>query len=239
MNAFVGNSGVVAAALSLPPPENSLDFDGASDHLTMSNADWGPYDRTQFSIIFSVYFNTLAAFSTVTLFAKGDGSGGEIRVDYDVGNNEIEIRTRDTSNTFKTDAVSVTLNTGQFYHFKLDFNGNLATATDRMSLSLDGALQTFEDGTAWSAELQTGTEIASIGARNTASNKVDALIHQFTFVSGNNPATADVYADGAPKNTANLSGLWSRLGAEVDAVTDDVRPNWTNNGSVGVTVSAP
>lgn len=225
-------------AAVLPLPENSLDFDGATDYLTMSSADWGPYDRTQFSIMFSVKFNSLSS-GTGTLFSKGDGSGGEIRIDYDRSNSELDIRTRNSSNAFTSDFVSFTPVIGQWYFFKLDFNGGIVTATDRMGLSIDGVDQSFNGSVAWPTELQTGTEDASLGGRITGSLLSNVTIHQFTFVSGENPATADVYADGSPKSTEEISGLWSRLSADVDAVTDDVRPDWTNNGTVSVVASAP
>lgn len=227
-------------------PGSSLRF-GTLDGLTMSDTDWGSYNRTQFSIIFSAFIPNSSG--RAEIFGKGSPSTPsdlEFYLIMNTGSGNIDLELRDSSNTTTTlgsFAVSGGISASTWYAVQLDYDGNLGTAADRVTVRVNDTDLTPNGTYSWPSAINNTSNDVYLGellsTGGTANANVD--LHQFTFITGSNPAHADVFdgSAGKLKNTALLSDIHSRLPATVDAVSDDERPDWTDNGGVTTIASAP
>ena len=233
---FAGGAGNLAI--------KSLEF-GTNDYLSMSNANWGTYDRTQFSIIGSVY---VISGSICEVFTRGLTGGAllglEISVIFNLGGGIVTVQVRNAGNNTTTTGafpVSGGISTGTWYAYKIDYDGGQATAADRMIVTVNNSTVSPAGSYSWPTELNATTNSTYIGDNPVTADTSNCRIFQPTFISGSNPSNSSVFngTDGKIYNTAAFTGLYSRIGGKLTPEDDDVRPDWTNNGGVVISGDVP
>jgi len=229
------SKGIAAAAADGGLPYQSLEFDGSSDYLSMSDANYGAYDREKFGVAFSVKPDnvTTGAFIMAHELGIADRSW---RIE--VNNGALEIRCS-PGGTFD---ISSIITVGSWQSFLLYYDSANPTAGDRMRLWKDGVEQTASSYTAPTVAVNDISVDVTIGARSGGVGKFNGLIFQPTFFSGALPEPSDVFdgTAGKLKNLVGLAGAKSLIGAESDVTTDSIlAASWTNNGSVTINSEVP
>ena len=220
-------------------PTKSLSFNGTSNYLSLTNSNWGAYNRQKFAIAASIY--PTATTSEYSIIRKDSTA-------------EMVLRTMSSGRLSFRVAVG-----GSFYNIVSQNNGitagawnailvwcDLAQATDTNRLRMwinNTEITSFSAATypAQNSSVDTTTSDVSIGARTTAANYFNGLIFQPTFFSGTNPSASSVFDGSAGKLKAlsGLSGAYSLLDAST-ATYDLVKAtNWTNTNSVTTSTSVP
>lgn len=229
------------AAIAGNVPSDSLSFNGSSAYLTMSDANFGAYDRARFAIAGAF---RLDAISGTHILMRHRGGFGTFAFDFYVGfNGSITfIASQDGSGGGgQFDAAASTIATNTWYAFLLHYDSAHVTSGERLKLWLNGSAVAASSYSAPSAAIYNSSADLSIGASSSGAGLVDGLIYQPTFFSGALPAPADVFdgTAGKLKNLSVLSGAHSSLDAST-ATNDVIRASdWTNNGSVGTSATTP
>lgn len=224
-------------------PLYSLDFErGSSQYLSMSDANFGAYDKAKWAISVWVKFETSA---NSVICSHGDNGTGQRAFDIRLnGTSKIDITTSSDGSTANgrlvtTDSFS---STADWYHILIWYDSANATAGDRMRLWVNGVeVTSFTTDTNPSAAVFNSTEAVRIGANASVTTFFDGLIYQFAFFSGVLPTISQVYNAGAPKDLSTISGLYAALNATGNSVVaDDVlSADWTNNNTVITSTTKP
>lgn len=221
-------------------PWGSLDFDGSGAYLSMSDADFGSYDITNFGFAMSFVPDVSSSMYLLSKWNSAAIAEREFELQFNPIGNTLLLRLRGSAGS--SDYItSGSFSTGTWHHLLVlvDFasgvtimrNGSSVLAT---SSSLSGVGSAVNTGP---AEIRIGQRSDSSGP----SNSLNGLINQFAFFSGTLPDPADVFdADGKLKNLRNLTGLYSFIPATDDVVSDAIlATDWTNNGSVTISTDKP
>lgn len=221
-------------------PYNSLEFDGLTDYLTMSNANWGSYNRDKFAIAGAIKTDSIAANLVMEKYlAANNTTDREFAVIAD-GNNLLRFFAYTNSQNARFYSTT-TLDTTNWFAFLIYFDRNNATAADKIRMWINGSEETASSFMEPTDSIKTTTADVRIGG-DLVAGKWDGLIYQPTFFSGTLPDPADVFdgTAGKLKDLSALSGVYSHVGAESDAVTDSIlATDWTNNGTVTINESVP
>lgn len=238
MTALFGNSGVIASAgIASGVAVASLEFDGSTDSLQMSNTNFGSYTRTKFAIAGSIYPD---AFGGRVITSKGDSAG--TREWYISGGGTGSINFDNSTCAFNSS--NGVLSTGAWNSFLIYYDSANATSGDRIKIWVNNAAITPSFYLAPSAAVPTTTDPMMVGAQlssGSPATRYDGLIYQFTFFDNVLPSTTDVFdgSAGKLKDLSLIAGAKSLLDG-VTAVSDFfLATDWTNNGSVTTNASKP
>jgi len=224
-------------------PYQSLSFDGSTDYLSMSNANWGSFDLEKFAIT-GAFFTSDAAQDGV-LQARYASSAAR-QWDILISSNRLRFSAYNVgaSKAALFDS-GVTLSNNTWYSYLIHFDSANATQADRVKVWINGAVDTpstYEQWTDISLGVDAETIDSEIGSRAGGGLKFQGLIHQPTFFSGTLPTAASVFSgtSGKLKDLAGLTGAYSLIGAEANPITDQIlATDWTNNGTVTVSADTP
>jgi len=224
-------------------PYQSLSFDGSTDYLSMSNANWGSFNLTKFAIA-GAFFTSDAAQDGV-LQARYASSAAR-QWDILISSNRLRFSAYNVgASTSALFDSGVTLSNNTWYSYLIHFDSANATQADRVKVWINGAVDTpssYEQWTDISVGVDAETIDSEIGSRQGGGLKFQGLIHQPTFFSGTLPTAASVFSgtSGKLKDLAGLTGAYSLIGAEVNAVADVIKSaDWTNNGTVTTSSTVP
>ncbi len=230
----------VGKVTGVAKPTRSLSFVAASvQWLSMSDTDWGAFDRAKWTI--SVWIKRSSTGTLQTVFSKFT-TVPLINIFFGLGDN-ISFRTRDGA-TSRTNTSNETLtDTGSFHNLVFWYDSANATAGLRKRAWLDGTELTWASSNDPTAQIDSGTDAVQWGSQqNDGTAAVDALLYEPCFFSSTNPTAASIYNGGVPVSVAAFPGLWSLLNTNAtDALTlDYVRAAaWTNNNTVTKSVTIP
>ncbi len=223
------------------PVSGSLNFNGTTQYLSQSDANFGAITATKFAIALSLRLDTLAA--TAPIYAKMDVvTGGQRSFAFVIGssgNLNIELSGDGTTRTlaFNTAINEVVVNT--WYAFLIHYDGG-AAAANRVLVWKNGSAVTNTSVQTPPTSIFDGTTPVTIAAHANASQFADGLIYSAAFFDNVLPAAADVFdgSAGKLKNLSAISGLKSLLTGST-ATDDFLLVDWTNNGTVTTSGTVP
>lgn len=233
---------VTSPPLTSSLPEFALDFEASSNqHMSMSSANWGAYNRSQFAI--SVWVKRETNNTLQLICGKRDSaSGADIEFQlYFQSNGKLDFFTYGSASTVngRLRTTATYTDTANYYHILIHFDKDNATAGDRMRMWVNGAeVAAFDIDTNPTLDAFTTTEDMRIGH---TSSTFDGLIYQCAFFSGSLPAIGDVYDSGSPVDVSELDGLYSLLDVDGGTITNDAirSASWTNNNGVTSSTDIP
>ena len=237
--------GVVPAYTSAPTlPTRSIDFEaGSTQHLSMSDANFGAYDRAKWAI--SVWFKLESIGTNRPIMSQFGGAGNRaFRILFNTGNKLTAFISQDGSNNDSDFITTATYtDTTAYHHLLFHYDSANATAGNRIRLWVDGAeVVTFDLKTNPTAAVFDSTADMQVGAETVSlAGYFDGLIYQFGFFSGSLPIIGQVYNAGAPIDISGLTGLYSYLSVAGNSVVADgvLVADWTNNGTAISSVVIP
>lgn len=233
---------ITTQALSTGLPYKSLDFDGSSDYLSISNANFGTYDANKFAIALSFYRNSDGTFDA--LYSKFGTSGSR---DFFVllgTTSKLQIQVNHSGTTLDGYiTTTATFGVATWYAMLFHWDFNNATSGDRMRLWINNAEVTaFDHDTAPTTGHTITSQQVEIGNTVASGRYFDGLIYQPTFFSGVLPSPADVFngSSGKLKDLSGLSGVHSHVGGIVSPTSDTIlSADWTNQGTVTTSSTTP
>lgn len=220
---FVGGGGV-----------KSLDFErSSSQYLSISDTDFGSFDRAKFAI--SLWYKRESTAASMGLYSQAKG----FRLEFAAAG-QLTFRGLDSGGASigELQTTATYTDTASWHHVMAHWDSANATAGDRMRLWHDGSeITSFGTDTNPSASVNNSTDIVNIG-RDDSSAYYDGLLHQVAFFSGSLPAIGDVYDSGLVDITG-VTGLKSlKYGNNV--VADNILANaWTSNNTVTLSDDTP
>lgn len=226
-------------------PLKSIDFElSSAQYVSISDANWGSYDRNKFAISFWIKRESIGITSFVCAKGTGNTSGTrEFRIGF-LNTNKLQITVDCSDGSSATLLTTATYaSTSDWIHVLFWFDAANGTSGDRMRLWVDGTEVTaFDTDTAPNAGLATIGGDTRVGA-NISTNYFDGLVYQWAFFSGSLPAVTDLRdaSTGKPKSVIGLPGLKSVLDVEGDVVTHDgkLASAWTNNNTAVASATIP
>lgn len=240
MSFFYFFSGSASSGSSGPP--DSLEFDGSSDYLSMSNANWGAYDRSKFALAGAFYLTNTT--STHTIYARySNASAAQREFIFQVSGTKLLVQ-RNIS-TFPQVIMSTgsgIFTSGQWYSYLYYYDSANPVLADTQRLWINGSeITAFDTKVTSLSALNTGDNLTTIGYETLFGGYLNGLLYQPTFFSGSLPASADVFngTSGKLKDLSGLTGVHSLLDAST--ATNDVilATDWTNNGTVTTSATIP
>ena len=196
----------------------------------MSNANFGAFDRDIFCFSAMVRASSLAGGVGLTsqsnAFNIKFDAGGNLRVDFGTAGAGLPYSLITTA----------TYSATTWYHVYIIWDGQNATADDRMRVFVDGTEVTSFSSRSNppQASLHNSSSDIRLGADDDLTYH-DGQIYQPAFFSGAIPAASSLFANGKPKNVKALSGLHSTLQTRSNIILENdavLATNWTNNNTV-------
>lgn len=222
-----------------PIPRLSHSFNSAAfEYLSMSNADWGAYDRAKFAL--SIWVSPISDSSDRPFYSKGDNTTNEFLCHVNNGGN---VQFSGNAGGAFNLVTTATISNSTYTHLMFHYDSANGTADDRIKIWIAGSeVTTFDARLNPSAAVPTTTGEARVGKSSntpaTVGNHYDGLLFQTGFFSGSLPAIGDVFDSGV-KDISEVAGLYSLLDPDASIVTDTKRPNWTNNNNVTTSTTVP
>ncbi len=238
----------------LPPiglPTRSLSFTSASSQsLSISNANWGSYNRAKFAV--SLWFKRQTDGANQALLVKGDNSSGTTEFDIRLlSSNALDIKVYDGSGGVGVLRTNNAFTSGIWHQMLFWYDSSNSTAGDRMKLWTNGSEETsFSVDTNPTLPAATTSQPVGYGvldAGGTPSQFMNGLIYQPAFYSGVLPTISQVWVDlgggnqGA-RDVSGISGLYSLLNTDATTSLEDdyvLSANWTNTNTVIKSVTIP
>jgi hypothetical protein len=189
-----------------------------------------------FSISCWVKANTSADGEILGTFTS---AGNMIGLNFAVSSNVISISVRNGPVTYSSH--SATLNTGQWYHVVMVFDGTQGTATDRIKAYLDGSNVARSGGSGTNPTTSnTSTKSFDIGGLRDASVYRDVYMDEVAIFDYSLDASqvSSIYNSGVPTDLDNTSGVtapihWWRMGdGDTYPTITDVGTTGGNNGTM-------
>jgi hypothetical protein len=219
---------------------NSLVF-GAGQYLSLSNANFGSYTRSKFAIFLSFRRLKTNSGTNQNFVCKGTGgTGANDEFMFRFNADKMTFRVSDgagTTGELSTTATYTSLSTK--YNVLLHFDGNNATAGDRMRMWINST----SEETSFSADtnptfttVPSGSSDIVIGADSSGASPANAVLYEFAFFDNVLPTFASLAdaSTGALINQQGASGLKSLIRPSRDSAVDDLilTTDWTNNNGV-------
>ncbi len=227
-------------------PTHSLSLNGSSQYLSMSDANFGAYDRAKFAIAGAINLDVVSGDRTIIAQRNASGEVAFTIQTTNAGALETLFSENGVSPSQSLNRTSGSLITsGNWFAFLIHYDSANSTSGDRIKLWVNGSLQTPAGYIAPTAAVYNSSSDISVGARlaSPASLYLDGLIYSLGFFSAALPAPTDVFdgTAGKVKSFTGLAGLHSLLDvAAGSVVADAVRASdWTNNGTVTASSSVP
>jgi hypothetical protein len=221
-------------------PFNSLDFEASlSQSLSISNADWGSYNREKFAISGYLYRETDGVTQNI-LFKGTSSSNAEFAVYIDSSNRLVFYTYKgDGTNTNGNLISTTTIGAGGFVQFLLHYDSTNATPGNRMRMWINAVEETvFNTDVNPTEAAYTNTEDVVVGG---GVSPLDGKLYQLTFYDDYLPSIGEVTDSGSPISVSGVEGIKSCLAGSGGDVTDDtvLTSNWTNNNGVSINASIP
>jgi len=215
----------------------------ASQYLSMTDANFGEYDKAKFAISAWVKrASTVTGFRQGIYTQMGSGANDAFELFFE---NPGELTFNTTGGGGQLSTTAVYNDTANYHHFLAHYDSANTTPNDRMRLWYDGTeITTFTARLNPSAAVNNSTSPIIVGAgSNGLSSWFDGLMYQVAFFSGSLPAVSVLRSTitGKPLNITGVAGLWSLLDVASGAVTSDyvLAANWSNNNGVLASGDAP
>ena len=218
-------------------PTASLDFDGSTDYLTLTNTNWGTFNRQKGAVAMS-FKTPSTGTATQVLFWKGSCIAVRLLA------RKMNLRITSGTHYQLTTPDPTVDQDNTWYAVLVMWDTTQATESDRAQMWINGTRQTSfvtEQYPPQNNSLNDNTNAVSVGAESGGANKWNGQIFQLTYFDGVNPNPSDVFdgSSGKLKALSGIGGAYSLLDAST-ATYDLVKAtNWTNNGSVTTSSSVP
>lgn len=229
-------SGFNVGGGGLPYPYQSLNLVRASSQsLTMTNTNFGSRSRNTFAI--SGYIKLASLGNNQPIISQDNGSNqlsfivsidSSNRLDFGVSNNG-------ANTSFGRLVTNTTCSVNVWYQFMIHYDGNNATAGNRMRMWLNGDEQTsFATDTNPNGDVFNSTGPYNIGGLG---DFFDGKIAALTVYDNSLPSIAEVYYTD-PRVVTGAKSLLDVAGGDV---TSDyfLATNWTNNNGVTASMDMP
>lgn len=229
-------------------PSKSLSFiAGNSQYLSMSQANFGAWNRFKFAISTWVNISNFAA-SNQSIFSQNTIDLVFVlqidtlnRIDFATSTNNTSYNARQVTSS------TALINPGIWTHVLVWYDSANSTAGDRMRMWVNGTeITSFNTDTNPSAPVtnvnNSGSAPLNISRYGTGSDDFfGGLKYQQAFFSGTLPDISTVYNSGHPMNISGLAGLQSVLDCASGVVTHDgiLGTAWTNNNTVTYSSNIP
>lgn len=219
----------------------SLSFDGSTQYLSMSDANFGSYNLSKLTI--SLWWK-LSSNATRHFIAQGTGAASDAftvllqsdKIEWNVSDGASYAAGRLVTTSSFTDTTS-------WHHLLLWWDVANGTANDRMKMWIDGTeITSFGTRVNPSVAMNNSTSAITIGANAAGGQKFAGYIYQPLVVSNVLVPISSLWDGGKPKDARSLSGLYSLLDTNIkDALEDDyvLSTNWTNNGTITKSTIVP
>lgn len=228
----------------LAVPAKSISFVAASSQfLSMSDANFGAYDRAKFAI--STWVKRSSISSTQMIYAHTDGGTSRAFDIFFLGDDTIRFRTSQDGSAIAGDLITTATytSTSAFYHLLFWYDSANGTAGDRMRMWVNGSEVTSftTDANPTAAIFNSTADICISSQTNPVSSPFNGLQYQTSFFSGTLPNISTLYNAGSPKDVVGLTGLWSTLDVAGGVVTHDgvIATAWTNNAAATASSTIP
>lgn len=224
-------------------PDYSIDFEaGSSQYLSMSDANFGSYDKAKWAV--SVWYKRESTGANMGIFCQDESAGQRAFNIIFNSTSKIRVRTYQDGTNVAGDIITTATytDTSAYHHILFWYDSANATAGNRMRLWHDGTEVTvFDTDTNPTAAVHDSTGIVTVGAQGIPSNYFDGLLFQTAFFSGTLPAIGDVYDAGAPVDITGLTGLYAYLDVAGGSVVSDgvLSTDWTNNNTAVNSTTKP
>lgn len=248
MTIAVATSGVCGASSNVPgTPSSSLNFVAASSqYLSMTDANFGAFNRALFSYNAWYKFNTIpsVAGNNMVLIAQQDAAGVDVSFQIKLNSsNKVDIfvfSAGDGSAFGRLTTTASFASTSAWHHLLFWYDSANATAGNRMRLWMDGVeITAFDNDINPTAAAYNSVTPVQVGALHSDSWFMDGKIYQQAFRSGSLSNISDVYNAGHPVALTEAF-YWSILDAAGGDVTHDKwLPNWINNNIVTASSTIP
>jgi hypothetical protein len=232
------------SASSASVPSQSISLASASSQwLTMSDANFGAYDRAKWA--YSGWVTRASISTQQTIYAQYDSAGNRAFQIYFDPDNTLRILCSEDgtygAGNLATTATYTT--TGTYMHILFWYDSANGTSGDRMRLWVNGAeITAFGVDTAPTGAVFNSTGVVTVGAQTSGgASPYNGLIYQASFFSGTLPAIGTVYNAGAAVSLTGATGLWSTLDVAGGDVTSDevLAAAWTNNNAAIASSTIP
>lgn len=224
------------------PVKGSLEFDGSTDYLAISDANFGAITANKFAIALSFRLDTLSGtapiYSKMNVVTSGQRSfrfaiGGS-------GNLQIELSSDGAARPAIFNTAINEVVTGTWYAFLIHYDGAQGTPANRITVWKNNSLVTNTSAINPPTSIFDGNLDVTIGADSNASQFVDGLIYSAAFFDNALPAAVDVFdgSAGKLKDLSGIAGLKSLLTGST-ATDDYLLTDWTNAGTVTTSATVP
>lgn len=209
--------------------EKSLLFDGVNEYVDCGVVS--ALNATQnLSISCWVKINSSTAEQFIGTFT---GAGNAIWIRHDVAGNSWRGSVQNGSASYSD--FGSTINTSQWYHVVMVYDGTQGTATDRVKIYVDGSSLTRTGGSGTLPTITlTATKGFDLGGLSDGSVFSNCNIDEVSIFDYSLDATqvSDIYNSGTPTDLDNTSGVtapvhWWRMG------DGDTHPTITDVGTTG------
>jgi hypothetical protein len=243
MSILIRQAGILNVATASNVPTQSIDFEsGSSQYLSISDANFGAYDRAKWAV--STWVKKESTGMNQGIMSQDGGAGQRAFSLIWTSTDALNIRTyQDGSAVAGQLVTTATWADTNYHHILFWYDSANATAGDRMRLWVDGTeIAAFGTDTNPTAAIFDSTAAVAVGAQQaTGSLPADGLFYQHAFFSGTLPTIGQVYNAGAPRDITGLTGLYSYLGVEGGSVVADgvLVADWTNNNTAVASSTIP
>lgn len=234
-----------AAAQYLLANTSSADFNGSSQWLSISDANFGAYTYAKFAVALRIRADTLGTTTRGLLNHMGTGSNGwNLSI-----NSASRLRFR-TQGGDGERVVNATLSTATWYNILIHFDSANATAGLRARVFVNSSTEAaYVSTTDPTVAVTDPTGDITLGSCQYAGDigvsYFDGLIDEFAFFDNVLPTYDQVFpaqsTGGLTRNLRAISGLksWLRLGDNGLLVDEMLATAWTNNASVVTSATVP
>lgn len=225
-------------------PLKSLDGGSSGKYLTMSDSDFGAFNKAKFAV--SVWIKITTAATDNKIIGQFPSSGASNLGFYIIrsgttGKVSFVYSENGTSDKGLTTTQTIT-STGVWHHIAVFFDSAQGSASDRVKIYLNGSLATLT-GSLPTAQINDSTLPIGWGINesNNTNGVMNGFYYQPAFFSGSIPLINELVAGGQPQDIRLLTGLYSLLDVAAGDVTSDyvLSANWTNNGTVAAGTDTP
>lgn len=229
------------------PLTQSIDFNGSSQYLSMSEANFGAFTKSKWAIAGSLYRDNT---SNHGIWCKGDGVSGIEAILTTFGSNlYFQTRNSDGSSGNNTwiQSNGGQFGSGAYRAFMVHYDGNNATANSRLRMWIDNTEVGLSRGSvaANGDIIDYGTIQIEVGRNNNGGSGelMDGKIFSLAFFNNYLPTAAEIFlgSSGKLKDFTSLTGLFSWLDVAGGSVISDYvkATDWTNNGTATASSTIP
>lgn len=224
-------------------PAYSVSLNGSNQYLSMSNANWGSYNRSKFAIAGSFRIDGLSSPSYYAMIAaKEDNPSGR---EYRVFVQNDGTFTFQWFLPFRADNRSTSsgaIVASNWYSFLVHFD----EAATQTAMWLNGSAVGSSSSEPTEAVNTTSfdVQVGATRASGSVESLFDGLIYSLGFFSGSLPTPSDIFdgTSGKVKDFTGLSGLYSYLTCDgASPIYDAVKgaTAWTNNNAATASSTIP